>query len=237
MTKLLFLGSLACLGASGCVAHRSMLLPDERTHLTPEPFRLGDVSTSIQVRGSSGNLSQLDTSPLRAQVEERLRSTLGRGAAPNAPYTIDVEIDLAEEHGVGPGMAAGVATETGVLAVGATAGAVLGAIALPGVGAPLGAVVGVLAASPPALASAFAFDVNGVNAEYRAAVAVRRRSDRALVASRRVVAPWRASFSSYALDDRLARATGDAVIALEGKLVTALHEILAELGPTPAPQP
>lgn len=237
MTKLLLLGALASIGTVGCIAHRSMQLSDERTLLTPQPFQLGAISTSIQVRGTSGNLSQLDVAPLRTQLERRLRSTLEGGATPNAPYTLDVEVDLEEEHGIGAGMAAGLATETGVLAIGTTAGAIIGALALPGAGAPLGAVIGMLAASPPALASAFAFDLNGVTAEYRATLSLRRRSDQAQVASRRVVTPWRASFSSYALDDRLARATGDAVGALEADLATALHEIFTDLAPGAEPQP
>lgn len=231
------------LALAGCAAQRSLTLPPAPPPLQvsrPLPaktWELGAVSTSIRVRATNGPTT-VDSTPLREQLEHRLKQTLAREislgvADADARYVVDLDVDLDEEHGLGKGVAAGLATETGVLTAGAIAGAVVGGLAVPGLGAPLGATIGMVLSSPGAIASAMAFDLNGVSAEYRATVTLRRRADGTTVASRRVVAPWTKDFSSFRAEEQLAVAAGEAVAGLEKKVLEALHELLLDATRTP----
>lgn len=222
---------------TGCSLQRSLRPPADVAVAVGHPFSLGALSTSMQVRSASGPPPWFDTAAFRQQLEQRLSATLAKGATAGAPWRLDLELDLDEEHGVGPGMAAGLATEAGVLTAGGVAGALIGTLIAPGLGTSAGGLLGVLAASPPALVSALAFDTLGVSAEYRATLRLRRQADHALVATRRVVVPWRVSYSSLGGGDRLSAATSEAVGALEAKALEALAAELAELASPPAPEP
>lgn len=242
---------VAVVVASGCTTSRYYVLPPpapvegSAPLLGPEfNWSLGEVNVRTQVlnaQGSAANLSLVDTSQQKRQLEERVRATLSTqtnlGAVEGrAPYSLEVAVLSRETVGLGRQIGLGLALETGILIVGTLVGAVVGdALDRPqppatrGLGFPLGLSAGLIASTPLALGAALAVEIGGTNGEFEAELTLRRRSDRVPVASRRVSTTWRADYNGFSVERKMAELSGAALPDFERALLLGVKAMLLEV--------
>jgi hypothetical protein len=114
---------LTMLASSGCVLSRSLVLPEATPMLDAPEITTRWGVTELFVRSRPAN-HQRDYQALEGQLETRLRRTLeaqtGLGhRKDDAPYGVEVVVDVAETAGLSPWMALGGGLESAVLLGGA----------------------------------------------------------------------------------------------------------------------
>lgn len=189
--------------------------------------------------GRSAQATNYDAEKLRTQLTERVRSTLVAqkrlGAVENAAtYTLEVELGTRELYGFGKGLPFGLALETGILLAGAGIGGFVGWTIDNGarrdsLTAITSASLGIAVAAPLAFLAAYATDSSRVRGEYTASLTLRRRSDRVPVATRRLISSWKADYSAFGAEQKVAKFAGDAVPEFERVLVEGVKSMLLEL--------
>jgi hypothetical protein len=220
---------LTMLASSGCVLSRSLVLPDSTPMLdAPEVTSRWGV-TELFVRSRPEN-HQRDYQALEGQLETRLRRTLeaqtGLGhRKDDAPYGVEVVVDVAETAGLSPWMALGAGLESAVLLGGAGIGMAIGG--------PPASLLGLLVATPVAIVVALTPPSYAELGEFEATLVVRRKADGVAVATRHVRSQWRAELNGYHREGKLARESGGAVPELEHGLLETLRDVLRSLPPSP----
>lgn len=238
---------------TGCTAQRYLTLPNERPATTtvslPEvvpgqTWRVGEISTRVEAASGmqgwgAGGAANLDTDQLKAQLTDRVRSTLTMATALGAidgpaVYSLEVDLVAKELYGFGRGLPLGLALETGILLAGAGAGAGIGHAIDSSRGqdrlsAVFGMSIGLLAAIPAALLAAFATDLGAVRGEYGATLTLRRRADRVPVATRRLSSAWRTDYNAFGVEAKLAKQSGDAVLEFERVILEGVKSMLIEV--------
>ncbi len=217
---------LTMLASSGCLLSRSLVLPDTTPMLdAPEvTARWGVSELFVRSRAASSN-EQRDYRPLQDQLETRLRRTLeaqtGLGhRTENAPFGVEVVVDVSESAGINGWLGLGATMESAVLLGGAGIGMALGG--------PPGSLIGLVLATPVAVVVALTPPSYTELGELEATVVLRRKTDGVVVATRHVRSNWGTEVNGYSRVRKLARESGAAVPELEHRLLETLREVLRE---------
>lgn len=224
----LLLLCLAMVTSSGCVLSRSLVLPSSSVALddpqVSAQWSVGEVFVRTHERGPPMQEPR-DFAPLRAQLEARLRRTLeaqGRLGyrADDAPYALEVVVDVRERSVASPWLVLGASLETGTLLGAAALGTAAGGIA----GGPIGMLLG----APLAVVAAMIPPTTTESGEFEATVVVRRRSDGAVLASRHVRSDWHLDVNGFRREGKLAHESGAAIPELEQGVLEIVRQVMRE---------